>query len=171
MICVIERISTGEEKGNRRIMKRQHYLAAELFGYSYANYEDHLGIGHVRFEKLMPQEALVLEEAERENWPNERVAQTLKMKPDEVADLRRCFEEGKAIVDAPNPAEAFRRGVRVSINRALDDGLDSPAAVEQLVVQICYRAADMAFLLDEQREKLSAYSEDLRREDDIEDEE
>jgi hypothetical protein len=35
-------------------MDRYKLLAAELFGYSYDNYEDHLGIGHIRFEKLMP---------------------------------------------------------------------------------------------------------------------
>jgi hypothetical protein len=31
-------------------MDRIHLLAAEIFGYSYANYEDHLGIGNIRFD-------------------------------------------------------------------------------------------------------------------------
>ena len=37
-------------------MDREKLLAAETFSYSYANYANHLGIGHVRFEELMPTE-------------------------------------------------------------------------------------------------------------------
>lgn len=33
-------------------MERIHLLAAELYSYSLANYENHLGIGNLRFEQL-----------------------------------------------------------------------------------------------------------------------
>jgi len=36
-------------------MNKKFLLAAELFNYSYANYQNHLGIGNLRFEKLMPE--------------------------------------------------------------------------------------------------------------------
>lgn len=47
-------------------MDRLKLLAAEIYGYSFANYEDHLGIGNERYERLMPQTAETLETAERE---------------------------------------------------------------------------------------------------------
>ena len=34
-------------------MKRRHFLAAELFNYSFDNYENHLGIGNARFDELI----------------------------------------------------------------------------------------------------------------------
>ena len=50
-------------------MNRAQLLAAEIFGYSFANYADHLGIGNVRYERLMPEDVETLETAEREGWP------------------------------------------------------------------------------------------------------
>jgi hypothetical protein len=47
-------------------------------------------------------------------------------------------KEALEIVDAENPAESFRNGVRQSIYYAVEDGLDSPEAIEALVIQICY---------------------------------
>lgn len=41
-------------------------------------------------------------------------------------------------------------------------------AVEQLVTQICYRAADLAYLLKQEGTTLSRYSRHLRREPDME---
>ena len=43
--------------------------------------------------------------------------------------------------------------MRLSINYALEDGLDSPEAIEALVMQICYRAADLWLLLAAQMEE------------------
>ena len=40
-------------------MTREQLLAAEIFGYSFANDQDHLGIGNVRYEQLMPASAAV----------------------------------------------------------------------------------------------------------------
>ena len=42
-------------------MNRQQLLVAETFSYSYANYADHLEIGNIRFDELMPKDVEVLE--------------------------------------------------------------------------------------------------------------
>jgi Mn-dependent DtxR family transcriptional regulator len=41
-------------------MNRTQLLAAEVFNYSYANYQDHLGINE-RFDRLMPETVTTLE--------------------------------------------------------------------------------------------------------------
>jgi hypothetical protein len=145
-------------------MNRYHLLAAEMFGYSYANYEDHLGIGNVRYEKRMPGEARTLERAESENWSIEKVAKTLKVEIDEAKSTVRAFRLAKVVVDAGNAAESFRWGVRHSIEMAIEHGLRDEPSIERLVIQICYRAADLGFLLDREKKVLSHYSQDLRRE-------
>jgi hypothetical protein len=58
--------------------------------------------------------------------------------------------------------------VRFSIMAALDTGLHGPEAIEKLVTQICFRAADLAVLLEQEGEPLSRYSRHLRREPDVE---
>ncbi len=153
--------------GARLTMTRRQLLAAETFHYSYANYAAHLG-GNVRFDQLMPDDVDVLERAEHEDWDDARLAQALEIDEESVEDWRISYRRAKAIIDAPTPAEAFRRGVRFSIRDALEEGLTDegdtqhPDAIEDLVVQICYRAADLAFLLDMTGLRLSDYSQELR---------
>ncbi|MBO0799150.1 MAG: hypothetical protein J2P31_10055 [Blastocatellia bacterium] len=55
------------------MITRKHLLAAELFNYSYANYEDHLGIGNLRFEKYMPETFDILDRAINEGWTDSRI--------------------------------------------------------------------------------------------------
>ncbi|HEX8693343.1 MAG TPA: hypothetical protein VF746_13035 [Longimicrobium sp.] len=150
-------------------MNRRQLLAAEVYGYSYANYWDHLEVRNERFTKLMPQDVDTLERADREGWDAARLAKALDTDEAEAEVARRAYGEAREIVDAPTPAESFRRGVRISVQRALEEGLDDPAKIEALVTQVCYRAADLAYLLDQQGETLSDYSEELRREPAVED--
>jgi hypothetical protein len=70
----------------------------------------------------------------------------------------------KSITDAENPVESFRFGVRFSIQDALEKGITGSEDIENLVSQICYRASDMAVLLELQEESLSKYSNTLRQE-------
>jgi hypothetical protein len=93
-------------------LTRAQLLAAELYGYSYANYEDHLGIGNVRYERLMPRTALLLERALAESWPVAKVARKLEM--DEVTAQRFIggYRDAAEVVDAASPAESFRTSVR-----------------------------------------------------------
>ena len=143
-------------------MKRKHLLAAEVFGYSFENYENHLGIGHVRYEQMMPNDVRLLEQAEREGWDDARVARELEIEPQNVARYRKAIRHALFIVDAPTAAETFRRSVQVAIENALGERLAGEAEVAALVEQICYRAADFGFLLDREGKRLSDYSKQLR---------
>jgi hypothetical protein len=99
-------------------MTREQLLAAEIFGYSFANYEDHLGIGNVRYEELMPASAATLERAGRESWPISRLAKELDTDESNARDLLDAYERAAIIVDAENPAESFRNAVRFAIRDA-----------------------------------------------------
>jgi hypothetical protein len=143
---------------------REQLLAAEIYGYSFANYQDHLGIGNVRYEQLMPEAVRTLEQAAKENWPIARIAEVLDVEIDEAEQLTAAFDRARQIVDAENPAEMFRNGVRFSIRGAVTEGLHDEESIEELVTQICYRAADLAFFLQMRGEPLSRYSRRLRRE-------
>jgi hypothetical protein len=142
-------------------MDREHLLAAEVFGYSYANYDDHLG-GNVRFDEMMPADVDTLAQDAEEGWDDERLAEALEVSEDRVASWRDAYQRAVDIVDAPSPAEAFRRGVRYSILDAVERGLADEGAIERLVTQVCYRAADLAYLLDMEGEVLSTFSKELR---------
>jgi len=150
-----------------RTMNRTQLLAAELFNYSYANYQDHLGINE-RFDHLMPQTVMTLEKAEREDWPLKKLSRELEIEPEHAEDLRRGLRDARSVVDAENPAEAFRNGVAQSIRLAMELELESAEDVEKLVRQICYRTADLAYLLKVEGSSLSRYSRHLRRAPDVE---
>jgi hypothetical protein len=143
-------------------------LAAEIFGYSFANYEDHLDIGHVRYEQLMPERVKVLERATQEKWPLAKTASELDISEADAQDLLSGYEQAVAVVDAENPAEFFRNAVRHVVRDAIAQGSSSEAEIEELVRQICYRAADLGYLLDSYGERLSRYSRHLRKEPDVE---
>jgi hypothetical protein len=145
-------------------MKRKQLLAAETFRYSYAHYADHLEGRNVRFTKYMPDDVATLEKAERDGWDDATLARVLDTPEESARLLRESYRKALDIVDAPTPAEAFRRSVRYSIRYTLQEGLETEEDVEALVVQICYRAADLGYLLDMTDERLSEYSETLRKE-------
>ena len=148
-------------------MERIHFLAAEIFSYSYANYDDHLGINE-RFDMLMPHDAEILETALKEEWPIEKVAQELDASTETTRKLLFLVKGALEVVDAENPAESFRNAVRQSIEVALKDGLDTTEAIESLVTQICYRAANLGLVLDKKGHHLSQYSRHLRKDPETE---
>jgi Mn-dependent DtxR family transcriptional regulator len=150
-----------------RTMNRTQLLAAELFNYSYANYQDHLGV-NIRFDELMPQTVSTLEKAEAEEWPLKELARELEVDSQQAEDLLERLQDAREVVEAENPAEAFRNGVRQSIHMAMESALDSAEDIEKLVRQICYRAADLAYLLKAEGSSLSRYSRHLRREPEVE---
>jgi hypothetical protein len=145
-------------------MNRRFLLAAETFNYSFDKYADKLEIRAERFSKLMPEHVDILEKAELENWSLEQFAHVLEIDTEKADFLRQSYEKAKQIIDSPSPAESFRRGVRHSIRNALNEGIESDTDVEKLVIQICYRAADLSYLLDLKNQKLSEYSKELREE-------
>jgi hypothetical protein len=144
-------------------------IAAELFSYSYPNYADHLDIGNVRFEELMPGEVDLLEKAEREKWSLPRIAEEIDMSVEEVPGWLTKLQEAREIVDASTLVKSFRRALRQSIENALAEGLADRASVERLITQICYRTADLAYRLEDHGTHLSEYSEELREETEYDD--
>jgi hypothetical protein len=145
-------------------MTRNQLLAAEIFSYSFDNYANHLGIGHVRFENYMPDNARDLERAHREGWSDERLAKALDLPLERVPEFRKRYQDALEVVDASSPAEAFRAGVRQSLLTVLKHRNLLDAEIEDAVKQICYRAADLSFLLATRNETLAKYSQELRRE-------
>ena len=144
---------------------REQFLAAEIFAYSFANYANHLGIGHRRFEEIMPDVARSLERAEKEGWSDDRLAKAIEVDVSEVPQWRKRYRDAIEVVDAKSPAEGFRNAVRQALTLELRHHLLADAEIESAVKQICYRAADLAFLLNQRRENLSDYSKELRREE------
>jgi hypothetical protein len=126
-------------------------------------------MGNVRFEKLMLDDVDTPARAEREDWDASRLAKALDIVEDKVEVYQRLYRQAKDIVDAPSPAESFRRGVRYSIENGVREGLRTESEVEQLVTQVCYRPADLGYLLDVEGKRLSAYSETLRTESSFDD--
>jgi len=148
-------------------LKRIHLLAAEVFKYSFANYKDKLSIKHLRFSKYMPDDIRLLEQAEKEGWSLERLAEALEVSVEVCQDLVLAFDKAKKVVDAANPAEAFRESVRQAVEFAVEEGLESEEAIDDLVVQICYRVSDLDELLQREGRSLHYYSSHLRWEKDV----
>ena len=146
-------------------MNKRHLLAAELYSYSYDNYADHIEVGNIRFTKLMPNDIKLLEKAEKENWSNKEIARALEIEESNVKETLEKYEIAKSIVNAENASESFRRSVKYSIKNALTNNkLKNEVDIDDLVIQICYRAADLGYLLELEGKELSDYSEWLRRE-------
>jgi len=146
-----------------RKMTRRERLAAEYFGYSLASYDDHLEVENERFTTLMPESIDTIERACSENWTVEQTAEKLEVSPEQVPDMLKCFREARKIADSPNSSEAFRLAVRRQIRNAVADGFDE-AKIDDLVIQICFCAADLGCLLEWEGKSLGDYSQWLRRE-------
>ncbi len=147
-----------------REMKRVHYIAAEVFGYSYDNYQDHLEGGNACFTRYMPDDISTLERAAGESWDRKRLAKALAIGEDKVEGWLRACREGKDSVDTPDPVQAFRKGVGYSIKHALEGGLEDEDSIQRLITQICYRVADLGSLIKHSGKQLADYSEKLRDE-------
>lgn len=142
-------------------MNKTQLLAAETFAYSYANYADHLGI-NLRFDKYMPDDIKSIEKILRQGGSAKEIAAKLEIDKEAAERVLTNYLVAKEIVSADNAVESFRLGVKQSILYALEEGLNSAEDIDNLVGQICYRAADLAYLLDMEEKELSDYSEMLR---------
>ncbi len=142
-------------------MNKKQLLAAETFSYSYANYADHLGIND-RFDKYMPDDLKIIEKVVDKGGSVDDLAVKLEVDKDIAKGLLSAYLVAKKIVYAENAVESFRLGVKQSIIYALEQGLNSSKDIDDLVGQISYRTADLAYLLDMEQKELSDYSELLR---------
>ena len=146
-------------------MTELQLLAAETFAYSYANYADHLGV-NPRFDTYMPNDVRKIESIVSKGGGADEIAAKLQIDKETAEIMLSKYLMAKQIVSAANAAESFRLGVKQSILLALEDGLHTDKDIDNLVVQICYRAADLAYLLDIEKKALSDYSKALRAEPD-----
>jgi len=142
-------------------MNEIQLLAAETFAYSYANYADHLGV-NLRFDKYMPNDIKTIEKIVSQGGGAEEIAAKLEIEKEAAERVLSSYLVAKEIVSADTAVESFRLGVKQSILYALEEGLNSAEDIDRLVGQICYRAADLAYLLDMEEKELSDYSEILR---------
>jgi hypothetical protein len=145
-------------------LTRNQRIAADMYGYSYAQYVDQLKGKNKAFTRTMPKTAESLERAEKEGWGDARIAKALDVEERKVRAMVHDFREARQVVDAPSIVEGFRIGVRQLVREAVDDD----RIVENLVTQICFRAADLGYLLAQERKRLSDYTEALQTEPDIE---
>ncbi len=146
-------------------MKRIHYLAAEIFFYSYDNYDGHLGLNE-RFDRLMPEDAKLLDAALNGPIDIDDLALKLEVDEDALIEFLERTKRARRIVDAPSPAAAFREAVKQSIENAVKTGMNDTKAIETLTAQICYRAADLSFVLKQRNDNLAQYAKELRDEAD-----
>ena len=146
---------------SKKKLSEIHLLAAEIYGYSYFNYVNHEG--NPRFDRYMPQTVKQLRRAIAEEWPKDRIAKTLDIPLEKVDVFLEAYRDGMDVVFAHNASESFRAGIKQSIQKALRDGLKSEEDVDKLVIQICYRAADLGYLLDCEGKELSDYDMWLTR--------
>ena len=152
--------ATGRTMKYEKMNKKQ-LMAAETFAYSYANYADHLGIND-RFDKYMPDDLKIIEKIVTKGGSADDLAAKLDVDKDIAEGLISSYLVAKKIVYAENVVESFRLGVKQSIIYALEQGLNSSKDIDDLVGQIAYRTADLAYLLDLEQKELSDYSELLR---------
>lgn len=141
-------------------MERIHLLAAEIFRYSYANYEGHLGSDH-RFDKTMPKDAAMLETAVKEEWPVEKVAEKLEISNETANEVLHATFEALEVVNAESPADSFKKAVEYTLRYALTVGINDDEDIMRLVDQISYRASDLSYLLEIEDKKLADYSMSL----------
>jgi len=143
-------------------MSKKYLLAAETFAYSYANYADHLGI-NPRFDKYMPKDIDIIEKVINSGKGAKELATKLDVEEEAAQQILSSYITAKDIVFAETAEASFRKAVKASILLSLESGLNSEKDVDNLVSQICYRASDLAYLLDLEEKELSDYSKALRK--------
>jgi hypothetical protein len=144
-------------------MERKHFLAAQIYGYSYSYYADNLDQENVRFTTLMPEEVDILEQAERENWEPQQLAEALGIEPVKIDIWQELYRTSKSIVDAGSCIDSFRASLRSILQTAVREGLESDDVIERVVTQICFKTADLAYLLTLEQKELSDYTDPLRQ--------
>ena len=143
-------------------MEREHFLAAEIYGYSYDHYQEKIEMGHIRFTKIMPEDARLVEIADKENWSDEKLAEKLEVNLDKIEYYKKALNYAKRIVDAENSMKSYIESIKVSVETAVDSGIEDEHDINNLVSQILFRTADFGFLLKDEGNELWQYSKKLR---------
>jgi len=136
-------------------------MAKTYFLCCHANYADHLGI-NPRFDEYMPNDIDIIEKVVKAGQGIKELANELDVEENIAQQILSSYTTAKEIVYAETAESSFRKGVKSSILLSLESGLKSEEDIDNLVNQICYRASDLAYLLDLEDKELSDYSEALR---------
>ena len=115
----------------------------------------------------MPKFCSTLGKAISEGWTNEKIAQKLEIDIAEVQEWIESYVAAEEIISAINPSESFRKSLLKVLANAANVDLDSKERIEDLVIQICYRVADLGYLLKLENSELAEYTDWLRREKDV----
>ena len=150
-----------EAEFNQCEMTENQLLAAEVYGYSYAHYVDRVDVNE-RFTDLMPNDIVTLTKDEKFKWDIKKLAKKLEVDKEQAVAYRLSFQRAKRIVHAKSAAASFAEGVKQSIEQAIRNGLKDKESIDNLVEQVCYRAADLSYLLRVESRDLSEYSSGLR---------
>ncbi len=135
-------------------LTRKELLAAETFDYGYVQYRDYQsGSGDSWLNDID-----TLERAEREGWEPSRIAQATNICEGDLWHYLRNFRDGKKIVNAPNPAEGFRRAVRCAIQSNLEFGTFDE---EILVSYFGRRMSDLGYCVDMEGRSITYYLSEL----------
>ena len=151
-------------------MKREHYLAAEIYGYSYDHYNEKIKMGHERFSKYMPRDIEILEQSEKENWSEQRMAKALEIEIYQVKSFKDSFARAKKIVDQENAARSYIAALEASVESVVsntltkiaDTDIEPTTLSKQLVAQILYCTSDFGHLLAKEEKELYEYGQILR---------
>jgi DNA-directed RNA polymerase specialized sigma subunit len=143
-------------------MNRIQYLSAEIYGYSYDNYQEKVEMRHVRFTKYMPQTIKILEKAELKPISDADLAKKLEIEIDKIEEWKEVYKSAKMVVDAGNAGDSFKIGIKETVKNFVEEEKMNEEKINELVEQILYRTADFGFLLKRENKEISDYSEMFR---------
>lgn len=149
-------------------MKKIHYLAADIFGYSYTHYQEKVSMNHPRFTKYMPEDVRKLKKARQENWTDEKIAEGLEMPIENVPHWKRMYQLYADLDYEDHLGKFFLDSLKTDIKK-LQIKL-SASDQKKLIHALAYRLMDFNFMLEENDETLKDYDFYFRYEMDKSDE-
>lgn len=143
-------------------MKEVYYLAAEFYGYSYEHYYQKLQIRHIRFTKYMADDMRILERDFNNPMDDQTLADLLESDIEKIPDYREKYRISRAIVKSDSVVNQLKNSLKISIEDAIEKGLDTEEAIDHLVGQIGYRIADFHFVLKDENLKVDDYLDEIK---------
>ncbi|MGK7396769.1 MAG: hypothetical protein ACNS62_19490 [Candidatus Cyclobacteriaceae bacterium M3_2C_046] len=137
-------------------MDKYKLLAAEMNGFRYADYYNHLG--NLHFDTILPNEVKRLEKAAQENWSDDQISRELKLDREVARKKLRKYKLAKKLIESPGLAEFLRRSLRETLKTCASI---SEEEQEQMVENICQRMTDLGFMLERRNQQLHELTPDL----------
>jgi hypothetical protein len=141
-------------------MKAIHYLAADLFGYSYKHYQEKVSMNHIRFTKYMPDAIRTLRKGIHQGWTNQKIATAMDMPIEKVDDWKAMYELYADLHDDDHLGRFFVESVKADIEK-LQIKI-SASDQNKLIHALAYRLMDLDFKLEANDECLKDYGDYFR---------